>query len=128
MAKTSAAHQAAIDVKNAAQREVLAYHHILRSMASGSGKWGTLQRVGSAYETGSTWVWLLAFTPRMRDAVIMETFKSGNGDETVRCFFLADIANTYRNRSLASTDLSGEIQQLYFRAAEMELIEQNRAA
>lgn len=129
MAKVSAKHQADIDVKNAAMRESLAQHHILKAIVTGSGKWGSLQRVGSAYDRGDSYVWQLTFSPRLRDAVIMETFKSHNGqDETIRCFFLADAANTFANRSFDSTDVLAKLQALYWHAVEMERLEQNKAA
>ena len=129
MAKVSAAHQAVIDVKNAAERERLAYHHILTAIASESGKWGSLVRVGSIYDKGDSWVWLMAFSPRMRDAVIMETFDSAiNGNKTVRCFYLADIARAYDGHSFESTSVTGKFQALYFHAVEMQRVELNRAA
>jgi hypothetical protein len=129
MAKLSAAHQAAVDVKNAAQREALAYHHILTAIARESGKWGSLQRVGSVYDKGDSWVWQMAFTPRLRDAVIMETFDSAvNGDKTIRCFFLSDVQNAYCGHSFESTSVPGKFQVLYHHAVEMERIELNRAA
>lgn len=129
MAKVSAAHQASIDCLQAEQREKLAYHHILTAIVRGTGKWGQLQRVGSAYHQGDSWVWQLAFTPRMRDAVIMETFKSRvNGEESVRCFYLADAARQFDGRSFDSSDSMRKLQALYFHAVEMERIEQNRAA
>jgi hypothetical protein len=119
--KLSKAHQAAIDAKNAAQREALAYHHILTAIARDNGRWGSLQRVGSAYERGDSWVWQLALTPRLRDAVIMETFDcTTNGGKTVRCFFLPDIASAYEGHSFESTSIPGKIQALYFRAVEMQ--------
>ena len=127
--KRSAAHQAAIDVFNQESRERLAYHHILTAIASESGKWGSLQRVGSIYDKGDSWVWQMAFSPRLRDAVIMETFDSAiNGNKTVRCFYLADIAHAYEGHSFESTSVTGKFQTLYFHAVEMQRVELNRAA
>ena len=132
MTKLSAAHQAAVDVKNAAQRETLAYHHILTAIVRGTGKWGTLQRVGSVCDKGDSWVWQMAFTPRLRDAVIMETFDSTanndatiavNGGNTVRCFFLSDVRLAYADHSFDSTSISGKFQALYQHAIEMERAE-----
>lgn len=129
MKKLSASHQAAVDCLKQAQREVLAQHHVLKAIVSGSGRWGTLQHVGSVYDQGDSYVWQMTFSPRLRDAVIMETFKSKeNEDETVRCFFLADCARQYENRSFDSTDVMAKMQALYWHAVEMERIEQNRAA
>lgn len=129
MKKLSAAHQASVDCLQQAQREVLAQHHILKSIVNGPGKWGSLERVGSVYDKGDSWVWQITFSPRMRDAVIMETFKSKtNEDETVRCFFLSDCASQYANRSFDSTDFMAKMQALYWHAVEMERLEQNRAA
>ena len=127
--KRSAAYQAVIDAKNAVERERLAYHHILTAIASESGKWGSLVRVGSIYDKGDSWVWLMTFSPRMRDAVIMETFDSAiNGNKTVRCFYLADIAHAYEGHSFDSTSVTGKFQTLYFHAVEMQRAELNRAA
>lgn len=129
MAKVSARHQADIDIKNWTQRENLAYCHIMRAMVNGTGRWGTLQRVGSVYDKGDSYVWQLAFSPRLRDAVIMETFTSAhNGDQTVRVFFLEDARQTYYARSFDSTDVLAKIQQLYLHALEMERREQNKVA
>ncbi len=125
--KISAAHQTAIDAKNMAERERLAYHHILTAIARGSGKWGDLARVGSIYDRGDSWVWQMAFTPRMRDAVIMETFDSAtNGDKTVRCFYLADIAQAYEGHSFDSQTVTAKFQALYFHAVELQRVELNR--
>jgi hypothetical protein len=127
MAKLSAAHQAVIDVKNAAERERLAYHFILTAIVRGPGKWGDLARVGSIYHEGDSWVWQMAFTPRMRDAVIMETFDSRtNGDKTVRCFYLADVARAYEGHSFDSQSVTGKFQTLYFHAVELQRVELNR--
>ena len=127
--KRSAAHQAAIDVFNHESREKLAYHHILTAIASESGKWGSLQGVGSIYDKGDSWVWQMAFSPLLRDAVIMETFDSAiNGNKTVRCFYLADIAHAYEGHSFDSTSVTGKFQTLYFHAVEMQRAELNRAA
>lgn len=129
MTKLSAAHQAVIDVKNAEAREKLAYHHILTAIVRGSGKFGGLARVGSAYDRSDSWVWQLAFTPRMRDAVIMETFDShGSGEKSVRCFYLSDVARAYEGVSYDSQTVTAKIQALYFHAVELERAELNRAA
>jgi hypothetical protein len=129
VAKLSAAHQAVIDVKNAEAREKLAYHHILTAIVRGSGRFGGLVRVGSAYDRGDSWVWQLAFSPRLRDAVIMETFDSReNGDKSVHCFYLADVAHAYTGQSFDSQTVTAKIQALYFHAIELERIELNRAA
>ena len=122
--KKSAAHQAAVDCLRYEQREKLAYHHILTATVTKS-----LERIGSVYDSGDSWVWQLAFSPRMRDAIVMETFKSHNGqDLMVRCFFLSDVANHYQGRYYESTSQTGKLQQLFFKALEMERIEQNKAA
>lgn len=127
MRKLSAAHQADVDAKNAAQRECLAYHHVLTAMVTGQGKWGSLQRVGSAYHQGDSWVWQIAFTPRLRDAVIMETFDSKvNGRKSVRCFWLDDVRRHYEGMSYDSTAAEAKIQAMYFRAVEMWRVELNR--
>ena len=127
--KRSAAHQAAIDVFNHESREKLAYHHILAAIASESGKWGSLQRVGSIYDKGDSWVWQMAFSPWLCDVVIMETFDSTiNGNKSVRCFFLADIARAYDGHSFESTSVTGKFQALYFHAVEMQRLELNKAA
>lgn len=129
MPRISAQHQADIDVKQRAQHELLAYHHILQSIAEpdSSGKWGGLQRVGSVHDKGDSWTWQLAFTPRLRDAVILEIFNSRvNGGKTVRCFFLRDTDSAYHGRSFDSNDSMGKLQQLYLRAKEMETLELNR--
>jgi hypothetical protein len=129
MAKLSAAHQAVIDVKNRAERERLAYHFILTAIARGTGKWGELARVGSVSHDGDSWVWQLAFSPRMRDAVIMETFDSHtNGDKTVRCFYLADIARAYEGQSFDSQTVTAKFQTLYWHAVELQRLELNRPA
>jgi hypothetical protein len=126
--KLSAAHQAVIEVKNQAERERLAYHHVLTAITRGPGKWGGLARVGSIYDKGDSWVWQMCFSPRLRDAVIMETFDSRtNGDKTVRCFFLADIARAYEGRSFDSQSVTGKFQTLYFHAVEMQRVELNKA-
>ena len=125
--KLSKAHQAVIDVKNAAERERLAYHFILTAIVRGAGKWGELARVGSIYHEGDSWVWQMAFTPRMRDAVIMETFDSRtNGDKTIRCFYLADIARAYEGHGFDSQSVTGKFQTLYFHAVELQRVELNR--
>ena len=127
MAKLSAAHQAVKDVLHAEQREKLAYHFVLTAIIRGSGKWGELARVGSIYDKGDSWVWQMAFTPRMRDAVIMETFDSRtNGDKTIRCFYLADIARAYEGHSFDSQSVTGKFQTLYFHAVELQRLELNR--
>ena len=127
--KRSAAHQAAVDVYNAVQREQLAYHVILTSIVAGNGRWGDLQRVGSVYDRGDSWVWQLAFSPRMRDAVIMETFDSKvNGGKTVRCFYLDDARRHYEGVSYDSTSSEAKIQALYFHAVELWRVELNKAA
>jgi len=118
--KLSAKHQAAVDCLRFEQREKLAYHHILTALATGAGKWGGLQRVGSVYDSGDTYVWQVAFTPRMKEAVIMETFKSRTGQgEQVRCFYLEDVSGNYRGRSFESKDVMAKMQALYYRAEEM---------
>lgn len=125
--KLSAAHQAQVDAYRATERERLAYHFILSAMVTGPGKWGTLQRVGSVYHEGDSWVWQMAFTPRMHDAVIMETFASRvNGDKTVRCFYLADIARAYEGHSFDSQTVTSKFQALYFHAVELQRLELNR--
>lgn len=127
--KLSASHQAVIDVKNAAQRELLTYHHILTAIVTSPGKWERLERVGSVYDAGDSYVWLLAFTPRMHDAVIMETFDSHTGQgKAVRCYFLSDLARTYEGRSFDSGDVLAKMQAMYFHAVELQRIELNRAA
>ena len=128
--KLSKAHQAVVDVRNQLQRESLAYHHVLTAIARGTGsRWGELTRVGSIYDCGDSWVWLITFSPRMRDAVIMETFDSRtNGDKKVRCFFLADIARNYEGHSFDSTSVTGKFQALYNHAKEMQHAEINREA
>ena len=125
MAKLSATHQAAVDVCRAAERERLAYHFILTAIAAGSAKWGTLKRVGSVYDSGDSWVWQIAFTPRMVDGVIMETHTAANGAESIRCFYLADLYRTYANRSFSSNDVNGKFCALYLHAVELERIAQN---
>lgn len=115
----------AIEAKDAAERERLAYHFILTAITQGTNKWGSLKRVGSAYDRGDSWVWQIAFTPRMVDGVIMETFTTSAGVEMVRCFFLADLYRTYANRSFDSGDVCGKFQELYWRAVEAERIQQN---
>ena len=120
----------AITAKSAAERERLAYHFILSAIVlgaadKGESKWGSLKRVGSVYDAGDTYVWQIAFTPRMIDAVIMETFTTKDGQESVRCFYLADLYHTYANRSFDSKDVSAKMQGLYWHAVEMERIAQN---
>ena len=126
--KLSKAHQAVVDVRNQLQRESLAYHHVLTAIARGTGsRWGELTRVGSIYDCGDSWVWLITFSPRMRDAVIMETFDSRtNGDKTVRCFYLADIARAYEGRGFDSQSVTGKFQALYFHAVELQRVELNQ--
>lgn len=127
--KRSAAHQAVVDCLNAEQREKLAYHHILTAIVTGAGKWGNLQRVGSAYERGDSWVWQLAFSPRMKDAIILETFDSAvNGGKSVRCFYLDDVRRQYEGVTFDSQSSDAKLQALYFYAVEMQRIEWNRAA
>jgi len=127
MAHISAAHQAQIDVYRAADRERLAYHHILTAIVHGHGKWGELARVGSVYHRGDSWVWQVCFTPRMRDAVIIETFDSAvNGDKSVRCFYLADIASTYEGQVFDSASEMAKFQTLYWHAVEMQRVELNK--
>lgn len=129
MSKKSAAHQAVVDCYQHEQREKLAYHFVLSAIVAGTGKWGSLQRVGSAYDRGDSWVWQLTFSPRMRDAVIMETFTSKRNDgPVVRCFFLDDCRSQYEGRSFSSDNEMAKLQQLYFRAKEMWNVELNRAA
>ena len=90
---------------------------------------GIIVAVGSIYDKGDSWVWQMAFSPRMRDAVIMETFDSAiNGNKTVRCFYLADIAGAYEGHSFESTSVTGKFQTLYFHAVEMQRVELNKAA
>jgi hypothetical protein len=130
MAKRSAAHQATVDCLQSEQREKLAYHFILSAIVTGENKgskWGSLKRVGSVYACGDTWIWQITFTPRMVDGVIMETFTTKDGDETIRCFYLADLYRTYANRSFDSGDILGKFQDLYWRAVEMERVAQNAA-
>ena len=125
MAKLSASHQALLDVKNQIERERLAYHFILTAIAASPAKWGTLKRAGSVYDRGDSWVWQIAFTPRMVDGVIMETHTSHDGAESIRCFYLADLYQTYANRSFSSNDVNGKFCTLYLHAVEMERIAQN---
>jgi hypothetical protein len=80
----------AIEAKDASERERLAYHHALVATLN-----QTIQRVGSVYDKGDSYVWLITFTPRLRDAVIVESFKSHTGDESTRVFWLADLKLTY---------------------------------
>lgn len=129
MTKLSATHQAVTDAKNAAERERLAYHFILTAIIRGSGKWGELARVGSIYDKGDSWVWQITFTPRMRDAVIMETFDSRtNDDKTIRCFYLADVGRAYEGHSFDSQSVTGKFQTLYFHAVELQRVELNKVA
>ena len=127
MAKLSKAHQAAVDCLRSEQREKLAYHFVLSAIVTGdgSGKWGSLIRVGSVYDSGDSWVWQICFTPRLVDGVVMETFTTRDGVETVRCFYLADLYQTYANRSFDSGDICGKFQGLYWHAVEMERVQQN---
>ena|SRR5579872_345647 len=131
MAKRSAAHQATVDCLQSEQREKLAYHFVLSAMVTGKGegksdsKWGTLKRVGSVYDKGDSWVWQICFTPRMLDGVVMETFTTAEGVETVRCFYLADLYRTYANRSFDSGNPMRKFQELYWHAVEMERVRQN---
>ena len=127
MKKLSAAHQSAVDCLRTEQREKLAYHVILTAMAANAGKWGSLQRVGSAYDRGDSWVWQIVFSPRMRDAVILETFDSRvNGGKSIRCFYLDDVRQHYAGQSFESTSSEAKIQALYHRAMEMWNLELNR--
>jgi hypothetical protein len=127
MRKLSAAHQATVDAKNQAEREQLAYHHIVTAIVRGTGQYGNLVRVGSIYDQGDSLTWQIAFSPRLRDAVIMETFDSRTyGDKTVRCFYLADVAHTYEGRSFESTSLTGKLQKLYFHAVNLQRLELNK--
>lgn len=129
MAKLSAAHQAVKDVLHAEQREKLAYHFILTAIVRGPSKWGELAHVGSIYDKGDSWVWQMAFTPRMRDAVIMETFDSRtNDDKTIRCFYLADVGRAYEGHSFDSQSVTGKFQTLYFHAVELQRVELNKVA
>lgn len=134
--KLSAAHQATVDVKNQTARELLAYHHILTAIAaapSSAGRWGSLTRVGSVYHEGDSWVWQLTFSPRMRDAIIMETFDSHtNGQngpaKSIRCFFLEDIRRAYEGQSFDSQSVTGKFQALYWHAIELQRLEFNKVA
>lgn len=127
--KRSAAHQAQVDAYQAENREKLAYHNILTAIVTSDGRWGKLTRVGSAYDRGDSWVWQIAFTPRMRDAVIMETFDSRvNGGKSVRCFYLDDARRQFEGRSFDGDSAEAKLQALYFHAVEMWRVELNRAA
>jgi hypothetical protein len=125
MAKRSGSHQATVDCLRVEQREKLAYHFILTAIANGSTKWGSLKRVGSVYDAGDSWVWQITFTPRLIDGVIMESFTGSDGQESIRCFYLADLYHAYANRSFSSTDVNGKFCALYLHAVEMERIAQN---
>jgi hypothetical protein len=106
--KRSKSHQEAVEAKDRAEREVLAYHHALSAKLQ-----NTIQRVGSIYEQGDTYVWLIAFSPRMRDAVIVETFKSRNGQpESTRVFWLDDIRDGMRYADWKFQELYGKAQQM----------------
>lgn len=121
MKKLSAAHQQAVDAKDAARRENLAYNFVLRAMVLGSRMENGLKRIGTACDGGDTYVWQVAFTPRYRNAVVMETFVSGNyDDESVHCFFLDDAREQFAHRSFDSESLNAKLQELYFRAVQME--------
>lgn len=63
----------------------------------------------------------------MRDAVVMETFKGKhNQEEAVRCFFLDDARQQFEQRSFSSDEVMAKLQQLYYHAKEMWLVELNR--
>lgn len=127
--KRSAAHQNAVDCLQAEQREKITYHHILTAIVTGAGRWGNLQRVGSAYDRGDSWVWQIAFSPRMKDAIILETFDSAvNGGKSVRCFHLDDARSRYEGVTFDSQSAEAKLQALYFHAVEMQRIEWDRAA
>lgn len=127
--KRGTAHQSAVDCLQTEQREKLAYHHILTAIVTGAGRWGNLQRVGSAYDRGDSWTWQIAYSPRMKDAVILETFDSAmNGGKSVRCFYLDDARKHYAGVNFDSQSSEAKIQALYFHAVEMWRIELNRAA
>lgn len=111
MAKLSKAHQSAVDCLRYEQRQSLAYHHILRAIVTGSGKWGNLKRVGSIYDRGDSYVWQLTLSPRLRDGVILETFTNRDGDVMIRCYFLADLSNLKSDSQFTT---------LYWKAVEME--------
>ena len=116
--RLSAAHQAAVDIKNHAQRECLAYHHALVAKLDGS-----ITRVGSVYDHGDSYVWLMAFSPRMRDAVIVETFTSNHGDKSTHVYWLADI-----RRHDTDSQLGQKFAILYDKAMEMQRTEYAVAA
>jgi hypothetical protein len=121
MKKLSAAHQQAVTERDAAYQERFAYHRILTASLHKD-----LHRVGSVYDAGDSYVWLIAFSPRFHVAFILETFQPAQGTESIRCFQLQDAASAYQNQSFDSTDVRSKLQALYFRACDMEQVEQNR--
>jgi hypothetical protein len=114
--KRSAAHQAAVDVANHTQRQSLAYHHALKAVLD-----KTAQRVGSIYDNGDSYVWLIAFSPRMRDAVIVETFKNRDGQDSMRTFWLDDMRDGIKYADL-------RWQELFSKAVQMQNEEYAKAA
>jgi len=121
--KLSKADQATLDAKRYAEREQLAYHFILSAMVNEN-----LRMVGRFTHEGTSHSWKLAFTPRMRDAVILQETKTrGDAEVYVRCFYLDDVRQAYQDRSYDSKSDWFKLQQLFYYAVEMERIEHNAA-
>lgn len=118
--KVSAARQADINRLRAIDRERLAYHHVLTASLAGE-----LQRVGSVYHDGDSYVWQLAFTPRLRDAVIVQTFQSSHSKQgaSVRVFYLEDQRDGF-SMAFDPGSESAKLQELYWQAERMERAEQ----
>jgi hypothetical protein len=115
MMKRSKAHQDAVEAKDHAQRQSLAYHHALVASLN-----KTLQRVGTIRDGHDLYTWQIAFSPKLRDAVIVETFKScASDDSSTRTFWLDDMRQSIQYASL-------QFQELYGKAIQIQNQEWNR--
>lgn len=112
--KLSAAHLNAVTEFNRIKRENLAYHFILAAKVD-----ARLLLVGRVEDYGDLYTWQITYTPRMIDAVILETFRSSNGQEpSYRVFYLDDVRSQYR--SLTGSSLADKMRGLYYMAKGME--------
>ena len=112
--KRSAAHQAAVDVSQHAQRENLSYHHALVASLTNS-----LQRVGRVKVDADQFVWRICFSPRLRDAVIVETFVAPSGQTNTRVHWLDDLRESIRYAPMS-------IQVLFNKAMTIQNAEWNK--
>jgi hypothetical protein len=95
--KKSAVHEAACTKLTEVEKQSLLNHFALVASIAGD-----LKRIGEAQdEEGSTYEWRICFSPRQRNAVIVEIFQSINPQSAmVRTFYLDDLRATW---SLDST-------------------------